>query len=146
MGRPFLCFMSSFDRLPTSDDDPRSFALLPFENRWDIVYVIANFATHAHGHISFYSLQKLQMPRNPIYHPLRRRPNAQNSITPTRNLCPSCIGNYLRHDPQAHRLRLQHFQIRFGLYLECHFRLPLPFPASQDRGVWVVTQEGFVAC
>ena len=89
--------------------------------------------------------QQFQRPRNLINHALRRRPNPQHRVAPTRDLRASRVGNDLRYQPQAERRSLQCRQLILALHLQRDLGLALPLPAPEDRGFRVVLQEVLVA-
>jgi len=85
------------------------------------------------------------MSRNPIHHPLRRRPHPQHPRAPTRNLRAPSIVNDLGADTQTHGLGLQQQEVVFALDLQGYFCLAVALPAGEEGGAGGVGGEGFVA-
>lgn len=84
------------------------------------------------------------MSRNTINHTLRPQ-HPKNSPAPARDLGPSSVGDHLRAETQADRLRLQQLHLLFGLCLERDLGLPLSFPAAEHAGGGGVSREVLVA-
>jgi hypothetical protein len=90
-------------------------------------------------------LQQLQVPRDLVYHALRRRPNAQHRCAPACNLCPPCVVDDVRRQSEAQRLRLQQLELLLALDLQRHLGLAQPLPASQHGRVGRGAEEVLVA-
>lgn len=84
------------------------------------------------------------MSRNAVNHALRSQ-HPKNSPAPAGDLSPSSVGDHLRAEAQADRLRLQQLHFLLGLCLKRDLGLSLSFPAAEHAGVGCVRREVLVA-
>lgn len=84
------------------------------------------------------------MPCHLVDHTLRSQ-NTQHRPTAARNLRPPSILDNARAKTQAHSLRLHDQQFLLRLNLQRDLGLSALLPAAQNRRVWRVCEEVFVA-